>query len=125
MYVICQVFFLIFYVNFEVHTVQEFMVATTDKMNINGKILLFMLSFLWRVIVVSYILQMKLPPKGRGFCLTAVLRSPVRIFSISYSSPRPRLKRRGFCLAAVLRGGEQSGQDEQEINSQSFGDSIQ
>ena len=41
-------------------------------------------------------------PKGRGFCLSAVLRSPVRIFSISYSSPRPRLKRRGR--------GEQSGQ---------------
>jgi len=35
-------------------------------------------------------------PNGRGFSLTGVLRSPVRIFSISYSSPRPRLKRRGL-----------------------------
>ena len=34
--------------------------------------------------------------KGRGFCLSAVLRARVRIFPISYSSPRFRLKRRGL-----------------------------
>jgi hypothetical protein len=36
------------------------------------------------------------PPKGRGFCRSAVLRSPERKMSVSDSFPFLRLKRRGL-----------------------------
>jgi hypothetical protein len=44
-----------------VYPAEEFIDATTVKMNKNGKILLFMVSFLGRGIVVSYISQQDEP----------------------------------------------------------------